>query len=199
MFMNRVESPVFTDRTRDLLTASGYEVYTLTGRSMRRLRLDGEVFWSTWHSRVPGLENLQSMRSEVAIPQEASRFMLDRSNKKPVAKQLELIDAHSHDLSHKISGARAIMGNFPDYVELGLLRFKRSRDELYRDRRDLLFGNPNEVNLARTTTSGDGECVAVLARYDSSSTDSFEIRNYIPFSKDGSGQRIFVAPLAIPA
>lgn len=170
----------FSDEQKEALKKEGYVVYELTGQSITSLREQGKPFWSDWHKDYPDFEALASRRSEVAInPQ---KLFLRDSNNKTLAEQLALVAKFSTDISVKVPGVEAVLGEMPDYAQLAFLSPEKQR----------LFGEKNGYNYTRTQTRL-GSSVAYVGSF--SSDNGLRVSGW---NADGRGGGVFAAPLVVP-
>ncbi len=174
----------FSEEARKALEAEGYHIYELTGQSLASLRDQGKPFQSTWHKDYPEFEVATSRLSEVALNPD-SLFLPD-SNRKTLAKQQEMVAIFSQELSGKIPGVQAIIGEAPDYEELAFTHLDSTGDRL--------FGEKYSYNYTRTVTTTDESWVAHVGRFRAD-RGLLVSRWYRDESADG----LFVAPLVVPA
>ena len=142
----------FPIETQQILEKEGFLIYPFSGQSIKSLREAGEKFLTTWHKNYPDFEALTSRLSQVAInPQ---NLFLPDSNKKTLLRQEEMVVAFSQEISRKIKGVRAIIGEAPDYIELVFIHLKETGE--------YLFGKKYNYGYARTKTLiNDSEVVNV--------------------------------------
>lgn len=133
----------FSDEARERLAKERYIIYSLTGQSIKTLKDAGRPFWSTWHQDYPDFEALQSRLSEVAI--NPSQLFLPKSNSKTLDQQSEMVARLSQDISRKVPGVEAIIGEAPDYVELAFTHLDATGKRL--------FGKDYNYDYARTVTA----------------------------------------------
>ncbi len=132
----------FPIETQRALEKEGFLIYPLTGQSMKSLREAGEKFLTTWHKAYPDFEALTSRLTQVAInPQ---KLFLSESNRKTLPRQEEMVVDFSQEISRKIKGVRAIIGEAPDYIELAFIHLKETGG--------YLFGEKYNYGYARTKT-----------------------------------------------
>lgn len=132
----------FPIETQQALKKEGFLIYPLTGQSMKSLKEAGKKFWSTWHKAYSDFEALSSRLSQVAInPQ---KLFLPDSNRKSLSKQEEMVANFSQELSRKIKGVKAIIGEAPDYIELAFAHLETTGE--------YLFGEKYNYHYARTKT-----------------------------------------------
>jgi hypothetical protein len=113
-----VEIKRFYPMAREPLKGNGYEIYALTGESIKTLRAAGADFRSTWHKDFSFFEGRGSMKTEVAI--KPKEFFIPDSNNKSLTIQKAIVEEFSKRLSEKVPGVKGIIGHVPDYVELAL-------------------------------------------------------------------------------
>jgi len=142
----------FPIETQRALRKEGFLIYPLTGQSMKSSREAGEKFLTTWHKAYPDFEALTSRLNQLAInPQ---NLFLPDSNKKTLSKQEEMVAVFSQEISRRIKGVRAIIGEAPDYIELAFAHLKETGE--------YLFGKKYNYDYARTKTLiNDSEAVNV--------------------------------------
>jgi len=171
----------FSPEQKDALEKEGYVIYKLTGKSIKDLREAGNHFESTWQPRYPGFEALRSRKSEVAI--NPNQLFLPKSSYKTYLEQESLVTKFNKDISAKIPGIEAIIGEAPDYVELAFLDPTDNH----------LYGEDIDGYCTRTQTRIGLDMVCVGGPYRDSSS-GIHLRYY-------SGDRykhVFVAPLIVP-
>jgi hypothetical protein len=170
----------FSPEQREALEEMGYKIYELTEKSIKDLREAGNSFWSTWH-QGQDFEGLKSIRSEVAV--DPSRLFLPGSDNKTLSEQESLVAKFSKNISAKIPGVKAIIGEVSDYAELAFLSPVEHR----------LFGRDYGYDCTRTQTRTHSGVVEFGGNkhYD---------RLLIWYSASNSRKsNLFVAPLIVPA
>lgn len=114
----------FTPETQDALEQRGKKIYTLMGKSMSQLMDEGVAISREWGSledvdKEMGL--LRSRRSQVAI-KDIKRMLMNqsflKSFDKSVPTQIEIVEQDSRQLQQDVPGAKMIIGNPVDYLEL---------------------------------------------------------------------------------
>lgn len=116
---------LFTPETQSILEQQSKKLYTLTGKTILQLTDEGVPISTQWEGGGKAvfdeINRLQSRRSQVAI-ENMERVPVDKilleSFNMSVPKQLELTERHSSQLQRDVPGAKMIMGNPADYVEL---------------------------------------------------------------------------------
>lgn len=114
------ESPIqvdrFSEEALEALEFNGYRVYELTGQSVASLRKRGKKFHTTQlFEQSPSLITLTSRNSEIAI--KPSRLFLPKSARF-FEDQVRMVDKYSKEVSKKMPGVKAVIGELPDYIEL---------------------------------------------------------------------------------
>lgn len=155
----------------------------ITGQSIKTLKDAGRPFWSTWHKDYPNFEASQSRLSEVAI--NPNQLYLPKSNSKTLDQQLEMVIRLSQDISRKVPGVEAVIGEAPDYVELAFTYLDTTGKRL--------FGKDYNYNYARTVTPV-GSRVARVGRFNADR--GLGVRSLHP---DGSLSDLWAAPLVVPS
>jgi len=173
----------FSDEARESLAKERYIIYSLRGQSIQTLRVAGSPFWSAWHHDYPDFEALQSRMSEVAI--NPSQLFLPKSNSKTLAQQLEMVAHFSQDLSRKVPGVEAVIGEAPDYVELAFTHLGATGKRL--------FGKDYNYDYARTVTRV-GSSVALVGGFGAG--DGLDVDRWPP---DSGGSYLWAAPLVVPS
>ena len=113
----------FSPETRGMLEQRSCHIYTLTGKTMLQLSDEGVPISKEWTSIKnvdDEINHLRSRRSEVAIGDIAlspNRTLLS-SFDKSVPEQIAMVENASDQLQRDVSGARMIIGNPVDYLEL---------------------------------------------------------------------------------
>lgn len=171
---------VFTTEQRRALESSGYIVHLLIGHTIAELRSAGNIFWSKWHQGHE-IEQVASMSTEVAI--NPGVLFLPRSNNKTLDEQLALVERHAEEISRRIPGLTAVLGNVADYAELAF-------DHLSTGVR--LFGSKYHYDYTRTTLVGELH----TARVGAFRGDGLEVD--ICFQNE-IGDNILASPLIVPA
>lgn len=184
--MRVMEVSKFTNEAREALRQEGYLLYALTGQSIRSLREAGRPFWSIWHQDYPDFENLPSRLSEVAIDPDPTKFFLPKSNNKTLKQQIGMIVDFSEQLTKRIAGVRALMGEAPDYTELAFLRLDATGERL--------FGEKYDYRFTRTQTSTVGPLVAYVGGFYAD--HGLRVSDW---NRDHSDRRLWAAPLVVPA
>jgi len=151
-----VEVKRFSPEARQTLEKEGYLIYQLTGQSIKSLRKAGRKFWSTWHEDYPDLEALTSRQSEVAI--NPKQLFLPDSNRKTLAEQEAMVAEFSRELTQKVEGVEAIIGEVADYGELAFSHLDATSE--------YLFGEKHNFDYARTKTQAAGSYVALVGLFD---------------------------------
>jgi len=178
----RIEIVRFSTEAREALEGQGYKVYELTGQTVKSLRDSGKRFWSTWHKGYD-FEDSASRSSEVAI--NPKKLFLPRSNNKTLSEQQALVARFSADISAKVSGVEAVLGEVPDYAELAFAHLDATGD--------YLFGSKNDYSYTRTQTRVGSD----VARVGSFNPDSgLSVDYWDPAYRNGY---LFAAPLVVPA
>lgn len=114
------EIPRFSPEQREALEKEGYVIYELTGKTIEDLRgVVGNYHQPMWLQYDPIDKSVKSKTSEVAINPE--KLFLPESDNKRFTEQKSLVAEFSEDISTKIPGVEAIIGEAPDYVELASL------------------------------------------------------------------------------
>lgn len=116
---------LFTPETQSALEQQGKKIYTLTGKTILQLTNEGVPISTGWEGGGEAIfgeiNSLHSRRSQVAI-ENIERMPVNqtllRSFDKSVPEQLEMIEQKSGQLQQVVPGARIIMGNPADYLEL---------------------------------------------------------------------------------
>ncbi len=180
-----VEVRRFSDEAREALTKEGYVIYALSGQSIRSLREQGRKFWSTWHKdgQYEEFETKGSMHSEVAISPDA--LFIPDSNDKTLKQQENAIAKFSKELTKKIKGVEAVMGEAPDYVELAFAHLDATGDRL--------FGEKYDYNYARTKTPTVGSRVAGVGYF--LAADGLLVGDW---DRALGARRVFASPLVVP-
>lgn len=178
------EVQTFSEEAREKLTQEGYQIYALTGQSIRSLRESGRRFWADWHQEYPDFEAVKSRRSEVAINPDPKKFFLPESNRKTLDQQLAMVRSFSASLIKRIAGVKALIGEAPDYCELAFLHLDKTG--VY------LFGEEYNYDYTRTVTQvGSGVAgVGYFRRQYGLRVDYWR--------PDGANGRLWVVPLVVP-
>jgi len=173
---------LFPDEAREQLAKKRYIIYSLTGQSIKTLKITGRQFDTTWHQAYPDFEARQSRLGEVAINPE--QLFLAGSNNKTLSEQLRLVALLSQHLSRKVPGVEATIAGAPDYVELAFAHLDETGNRL--------FGKDYNYNYARTVTPFDSgfACVGHL---------DADNRLNVAWHPENGSSRVWVAPLLIPA
>lgn len=115
----------------------GYKIYALTGKTMLQLSHEGVPIskeWRSFRDIDDEIGRLQSRRSEVAIedigPLSKNRTLI-RSFNKSVLEQVGVVRYASHQLQQDIPGAKMIIGNPVDYLELAWEIYKITGRNLF--------------------------------------------------------------------
>lgn len=125
----------FTDEQKETLKGLGYEIYELTGQSIRSLRDSGrKIQVSTFEFNKFSRENakfeaLISSLSEVAI--NPAQPILNHSNKKTFSQQQEMVWEFSKKIAKEVKGVKAVIGTLPDYAELAFAHLDRTGQYLF--------------------------------------------------------------------
>ncbi|MBI2195594.1 MAG: hypothetical protein HYU48_00940 [Candidatus Levybacteria bacterium] len=127
----RPEIKRFSEEARTALAKEGYVIYELTGRSLISLMIEvGEPFdYEIWEREYPQFMTKTSMICEVAI--NPSNVRLEGSDNKTLEQQLSLIAAFSAEISERINGVEAVMGDAADYAELIAIHYFRTKKMLF--------------------------------------------------------------------
>ncbi len=179
-----VEVKRFSLETRQALEKEGYLIYQLTGQSIKSLREAGRKFWSAWHKDYPDFEALTSKLTEVAI--NPKTLFLPDSNRKTLKEQEKMVKEFSQNLSRKIKGAEAIIGETPDYVELAFRHLDATGN--------YLFGKEYSYNCTRTKTLTVGSFVALVGYFFGPRRGLYVYRCF----RDAGRDCIWGAPLVVP-
>ena len=173
----------FSDEARASLIGQGFAIDVLTGQSIFSFRESGAIFfWANWHKNEPDLENIPSMKSEVAIKPTA--LFLPGSNNRSLPEQVEMTSKFSKELSGQIPGVEAVMGGMADYVDLFSTRILNH---------DFDIGLDNNYDFARSNTvTSDNKSVEVGLFHP-----MFGIRVFRDDPLEVSAYK-FAAPLVIP-
>ena len=123
----------FSPEARKAIEESSWPILTLTGRSIRDLRQSGIRIVPEWPNQ-DYLETLPSRKSEVAL----QWIRLENSLNKPMSQQQKLVERYSASLSEKIPDVEAIIGEAPDYLELGPLYIQRFGLPLFEYKKTLI-------------------------------------------------------------
>jgi len=142
----------FSPETKEALEKLGYLIYSLTGKSIKNLKEEGMEFRRIWRRDYPDFEALTSIRSEVAI--NPDELFLPKSNYKTLKRQEEMVDEFSEELTKKIQGVKAVIGQAPDYLELAFQHLDKTKD--------YLFGEKYHYDSARTKTPTRGSYIASI-------------------------------------
>lgn len=137
----------FSPEARKAIEESSWPILTLTGRSIRDLRQSDIRIVPEWPDQNY-LETLPSRKSEVAIQWRS----LENSFNKPMSQQQKLVERYSARLSEKIPDAEAIIGEAPDYLELGSLYIQRFGVPLFEYKTTLIPAFPNFLSRLRYKT-----------------------------------------------
>ena len=173
----------FSTEDREGLEASGLVILKLTRQTIGGLRAAGRKFWSSWHQDYPDFEALPSRGSEVAInPRE---LFIPGSNRKSLQEQERMVQKFSRELSKKIKGVEAIIGEAPDYVELAFAYLDATGERL--------FGEKYDYNYARTKTPTAGSSVANVGNFDAGNG-----LGVYYWDRDSGRGDVFASPLAVP-
>lgn len=116
---------LFTPETQSALEQQGKKIYTLTGKTILQLMNEGVSISREWEGGRKAvfdeINRLHSRRSQVAI-ENIERIPVNQTLLKSfdtsVSKQLEMIEQESGQLQRDVPGAKMIMGNIADYLEL---------------------------------------------------------------------------------
>ena len=176
------ETKRFLPEQREVLEKGGYTVYELTGKSISDLREAGDDFWTTWPQKYPEFELQRSMRSEVAV--NPNQLFLLGSNNKTFAEQESMVAKFSRDISVKIPGVKAIIGEAPDYVELVFLSLPEHH----------LFGPDDDGDCRYTKTQ-------TRVGSDLAYVGGFYFSNGLSIGCSSSGHcrdNLFIVPLIVP-
>lgn len=202
-----VEIKSFSPEAQEALEKKGYVIYPLTGQLFKSLR--ESEFWASINEYYnPEIEDLTSMRSEVAI--NPDQLFLPESNRKTFAQQKKMVEKFSRELGREIESVKATIGNLPDYVELAFLHLTAADERL--------FGPKYNYDFVRTETpaaSFDAVQVGNLnfyrrfVYYLEFGLPRYQVVNVGGFNKNGlhighgdclrGNDRIWVAPLVVPA
>lgn len=129
----QVEIKRFSKEGREALEKRGFAIYVLEGnQSIETRRNEGRKFHSKWHDDFPDIENLTSMRSEVAI--NPKNFFLPKSNESlhlNFKEERDMVEEYSRKLRKEIPGVKAIVGEFPDYVETAFQHLDATGEYLF--------------------------------------------------------------------
>jgi len=175
-----VEIQRFSQEQREALEKEGYATYELTGQSIKSLREQGNPFWSSWHEGYPKLEALISRRSEVAI--NPKQLFIPGSNHRTFLEQQAMVKRFSKDISTRIPGVEAVLGEIPDYAELVFLSPAEQR----------LFGEKYNYNYTRTKTRIVSDVADVG---DFRPVRGLRVCRWLPDIRDVN---LFAAPLVVP-
>jgi hypothetical protein len=198
----------FTQEAREALERKGYVIYGLKGESIQSLKEAGRPICQTWENRVPPnlskvykhrlsypeFDEMPSMRSEVGI--NPTELYLSTNKREALKEQEARVKEFSRKLSRIIPGTAAIIGQAPDYIELGFQHLDATGQ--------LLFGEDFNDTFATTKTSvgtyDNDEYVAVVGNYGGPKTLAVQawpteyatsVINAADFS-DASFQRAFM-------
>lgn len=172
----------FSPEQKNALKKEGYVIYKLTGKSIKDLREAGNLFDSVWQPTYPSFEfeTLRSRKSEVAI--NPNYLFFPNSSDKTYLEQESLVTKVNKDISAKIPGIEAIIGEVSDYVELAFLDPTDKR----------LYGN-NYGYCTRTQTK-IGSDMACVGGYYYAGGSGIQLRLY----SDNGYRHIFITPLIVP-
>ena len=123
------------------------------------------------------------MASEVAIKPDA--LFIPKSNNKTLRQQEGMVAKFSTDLSKKVKGVEAIIGEAPDYVELAFAHLDATGDRL--------FGEKYDYNYARTKTPTVGSSVALVGHFNA--VDGLVVNHW---HRGLGSSDVFASPLVVP-
>lgn len=141
-----IEIKRFSSKDRESLKRKNFIIHTLSGQSLKDLMEAGRKFAATWFQHKPEyklqFENLISRPSQVAINPES--LFLPQSNYKNFREQEEMMADFNKELSQKIKGIKAVIGEVTDYAELAFVHLDVTGE--------YLFGKKHNYDLVRTKT-----------------------------------------------
>ncbi len=179
----------FSPEARCILEKKGYHIYSLTGQSIESLRAGGrpflEMLYGQLYELYPQLETMRSRLSEVAI--NPDYLLLPNSNRKTLTQQEDMVEEFSEELN--IPGAKAIIGELPDYVELVIRHHGATLGILFEHK-------TNDSKYTRTKTpTGWRHGVACVGNCI---TDLYFGLSFDDIEDDQTDDTVFVAPIIVP-
>lgn len=178
-----IKSKDFPEKVFDALRRSGKIIVPLNGLSITKLQKEGRLLQTSWHNLYPKFEALEARIGEVAIDPE--HLFLFGSDRKTQDERLAIIAEYSQKIARKYPGAKAIMGSYPDYVDLA---YTEANNTLF------MFGEADGWGYAATTTSHPTDFSRVIA------VGGFIERLCVDgWGKDQRVPNLKVYPLIVPA
>lgn len=146
--------PQFSNEDTEKLIKSGFQIYTLSGKSFGELA--PQIWKDKWEYWLYKDLLSSSIKSEIAIPIEQNKMFLKKSFNKTFGEQKRMVSQYSTQFKREFNtkSMSATIGNVTDYLELILLYRKRNNKEPFRFK-DFYH------KLTRTTTSKDGQKIII--------------------------------------
>lgn len=178
------EVPRLSQEALQGLEKEGYLTYELGGQSIRSLKEQGRRFNSDWHKGNLKFEALISKKSQVAI--NPKQLFLQNSNRKTYGQQEEMVKEFSEELSRRIPGIEAIIGEASDYIELAFRHLDETSERL--------FGEKYEYYYTRTKTPIEGPFLAIVGYFNAKT--SIDVKRC--HRDDDGANNVWVCPLVVP-
>lgn len=171
------ETLVFNPELRHVLLGEGFLIQSLTAMPLKKLNSQGKIhYWTSWRGNYPEFEMLHSRKSEVAInPQLRFPGTFD--------EQVSAIAKYNLDFQDKFAGAKAILGEAPDYIEFAFAQLNTTGEKLF-GQRDNFF--------VRTNTRINNKIVNI-----GNFTDEYGIHVGL-WEPNSSNNNLFAVPIIIP-
>lgn len=130
------ETLSFNPELRHVLLEKGFLIQPLTALSLKTLNHQGKIHYlTTWRGEYPEFEKLHSRKSDVAInPQLRFPGTFD--------EQVSAIAKYNLEFQSRFTGARAIIGEAPDYMEFAFAQFNTTGERLF-GQKDSFFVRTN--------------------------------------------------------
>lgn len=190
----RPHGAMFTPEAIEDLKKEGFAIYELFGESLESLirKKHKNIDWNNINYRPPVHEDegriirAESKRTQVAIKPED--LYLDRCTGRSLNIQEQMVSDYSVELQKRIRGVKAIIGEFPDYLELNYALDEEAdyNVDSIQIRTKTIFDSYKEKDLCLTLTFGPGidPKIDSLAKMGTSHDASFIIPLVVPAEDD---------------
>lgn len=152
--------PRFFPETKRLLEEDHF-VCELEGMSIGEVRRASNGFWPQLQEGDRGFEALVSRRGQVAVS--VVRPFLANSSRKVLSEPIGLVDQENNRFRREFIGAKLVIGEAADYVELGFKYFQHYKRRLFGDR----YNDYSEPVFTVSNTTVDEATIAVVGPFNS--------------------------------